>query len=81
MNRKVFLALFFLVVSSLSVFANSYFVEPDRIYSDIDESIALQNEKLELSHQKLDGYLSMLDETSSKISQNIYTPIKIDSEQ
>ena len=78
MNRKVFLVL---VVSNLSLFANSYFVEPDFIYSDIDKSIALQNEKLKLSHQKLDGYLSMLDMTSSKLSQNIYTPIKIDSKQ
>ncbi len=77
MNRKIFLGLFFLVLTSSSAFAQSYFVESSLIYADSDRSIALQDQKLELSKKKLDGYIKMLEMKSVKLSQNIYVPKKI----
>jgi hypothetical protein len=77
MNIKMFLGLFLLVLMSSSTFAQSYFVESDLIYADLDRSLALQDQKLELSNNKLDGYIKMLEMKSVKLSQDIYIPKKI----
>ncbi len=77
MIKKIVLSLVYISVSSTLSYANSSFVEADIAYSNIEKRIDLQSEKLELSKNRLDGYIKMLDMTNSSLSKNLYTPKKI----